>query len=719
MIAEVIVDIKVKAVDRIFDYIVPDNLTVTVGSRVYAPFGNQKIEGYIINLKPTSEMPFEQLKELISVSEVQFLNEELVALAKEFAQRTACFKTSMLQAMVPKDVTRREIKKVEAVVALKTITIPTRAKKQREVIDYLQSVALPVTLPFLRKIFGNSVITKLIAENFFSIEKLEVELINDPVVISPQKQIELRQEQKNVLAKLTDNQGVFVLQGITGSGKTEIYLRYVEQIIAQNKTVLILVPEIGLTPQMIERFAGRFGEKNLALLHSKLTARKRFDMWVKIKRQQVKIVLGTRSAIFAPLENIGAIILDEEHDSSYKQENSPSYNAKEIAIWRGEYHQANVILASATPSLESYVRAQKGLYTLLELKERQNIKAVNVEIVDMRNYIGDEKYRYISQPLEKAIITALDNNEQIILMLNRRGYATTIQCTTCGHVCECSNCDTSLVYHKNEQKLRCHYCQYEEQTNLTCPNCNNKMFQTGVGIQKVEESLTEFFPTARILRADRDVITTLADYQQFYQAFNNGEADILLGTQMIAKGFDFPNVTVVGVLEIDQLFNIPDLRAREKAYQLLRQVIGRAGRGGKNGQAFLQTYDIEQPLLKEVQVDEYEKFAQKELSLRQQFNNPPYWHLSDLIIAGENLNEVASCANYMYGQLQRLDKYLSSYPPAPTFIKRVQNRYHYHILIKYKNADIVVKNIQTLLEVTQKNYTKVYSYLQVNPINFL
>lgn len=723
MYAKVIVDIKVHSVDKVFDYIVPDDLDVRCGMRVRVPFGRRELDGYVIEVLSEIEETKFELKSILGVSDVQFLNQELIDLAVHFAAETGSFKTSMLQTMLPKDITNRKAKDIEWITGFNDAFVSVKAKKQQEVIDYLEAAALPIRRSQLNQIFGASVIrtmmekevlqTKHRKENFLDVEPLETTALHH-------NNITLRDEQLKVLKALDEApHKTFLLEGVTGSGKTEVFLTRVARVLQEKKTAMILVPEIGLTPQMIERFEARFGKQNIGLLHSRLTPAKRFDMWRRIKSGQVQIVLGTRSAIFAPLENIGIIILDEEHDQSYKQDNMPTYHARDIAIWRAQKHQAQVILASATPSLESFVRAEKGIYEYVRLQERINANQPEVEIVDMTNYLGEIEHRYFSRELLEAIQTAIEKNEQVILLLNRRGYAPMMQCKVCGHIPECPNCDTSLVYHQNKRQNSCHYCDYTESHQSTCAECGSDMRLDGIGIQRIEQELKKVFETARIIRADRDTIKKLEDYEALYEEFRKHEADILLGTQMITKGFDFPNVTVVGILETDQILHMPDVRASEKAYQLLRQAIGRTGRSEKKGKAILQTLDADHPLFVDIQKDDYQGFARKELERRQQFENPPFWHMSDIIISSETQNDAASCAAFMYTQLQRLEQYATVYQPAPTFMARRNNKYYFHILLKYKNSQQVIKNVQKLIEHVTKNYGNVQSFVQVNPVTFL
>ncbi|GBU11238.1 primosome assembly protein PriA [Erysipelotrichaceae bacterium] len=719
MVAEVIVDIKAYAVDRVFDYIIPAHLELSVGMRVRVPFGTRVIEGYVILIKEQAEVPTRKLKEIIEASKIQFLNEELILLAKEFSQKTGSFQTSFLQAMLPKDITKRKPKMEIYISGIKPDMIGPKAKKQQEAASFLATAELPFSMKTFKATFGGATI--LAMKKVGALETIEMNVNTQiiPMVIKPGT-VELRAEQCEVIECI----GIFpdlkpiLLQGVTGSGKTEVYLNLIEKAIKVGKTALLLVPEIGLTPQMITRFENRFTPDRIAILHSGLTGIQRFEMWAKIKEKKIDIVVGTRSAIFAPLTNIGIIIVDEEHDTSYKQDNMPTYHAVDIAIWRANYQQAKILLASATPSLESFLRAEKAVYHYLTLQQRIN-QEPQVEIIDMRKQIGNPRFRYFSQPLVEAIEGALARKEQIMVLLNRRGYAPTVQCHACGKTPECPNCDTTLNYHKNGQKLVCHYCQYTQAFERLCPSCGAEQKLEGVGIQKIEEQAQELFPSARIMRVDKDLVKKYEDYGTFYDTFLAGGADMMIGTQMITKGFDFPNVTVVGVLETDQSLHMPDFRAREKTYQLLRQVVGRAGRSKKIGYAFVQTYDADHPLFAEIKKDNFREFALAELEQRKVFKHPPYWHLSDIIVVSENQHEASHCINFMYNQLCKLSEHATIYPPASTFIGRVNNKYYYHILLKYKNSELILKNVQKLLAHMMKKNPKVYTYIQVNPYNFL
>ncbi|MGL5042498.1 MAG: replication restart helicase PriA [Culicoidibacterales bacterium] len=720
MIAAVIVDIKAYAVDKIFDYMIPEATNITIGMKVKVPFGPRIIEGYVIELKKEPEDQTVKLKAIISVSDIQFLNEELIKLAITFAQATGSFKTSFLQAMLPKNITKRKTKMIEEVMEIDKSKVSPKATKQQEIISFLSQENLPQQLKMLRDKFGTSIIQAM-KKNGAIITKMQSveQLPSIPTVVS-KSNVVLREEQNAVLSTLKQNcEQPYLLQGVTGSGKTEIYIQLIAHVIESGKTALLLVPEIGLTPQMIGRFEQRFSVAKIAVLHSGLTPAKRYDMWLKIKQKRVDIVLGTRSAIFAPLENIGVIIVDEEHDASYRQENAPSYNALEIAAWRAKRHKATLLLASATPSLESYVRAKKKIYKPLYLKQRISEEPTNVEVIDMRQSVGEIEYRYFSKELLAAIKQALAKKQQVMLLLNRRGYAPVTVCTQCGHTPNCPNCDTTLTFHKNKNKLICHYCQHTQDAWKTCPKCDSRIMMQGVGIQKIVEELERILPDARLLRVDKDSIKNYDDYHNFYASFLAGEADIMVGTQMITKGFDFPNVTVVGVLETDQILHMPDLRAREKTYQLLRQVIGRAGRGNHGGTAFLQTFDAKNSLFTDIIKEQYDQFANKELLLRKQFQNPPYCHISDIIVSSEFQHEATRCVQYMYDQLQKLSSHATIYPPSSTFIARINNRYYYHILIKYKDSSKIIGNVSMLLTHVVKHFPKVHSYIQVNPINFL
>lgn len=540
--------------------------------------------------------------------------------------------------------------------------------------------------------------------------------------------LELNEEQAAAVAQITacaDNQEAqtFLLEGITGSGKTEVYLQAIAQLLKQGKTAIMLVPEIALTPQMVERFKSRLGDA-VAVLHSGLSQGEKYDEWRKIERGEAQVVVGARSAIFAPLKNIGVIIVDEEHEASYKQDEAPRYHARDLAIWRSQYHHCPVVLGSATPSLESRARAQKEVYRLLKLNQRAKTSAQlpQIEVVDMRTEFANKKYQTFSRPLQEKITDRLARKEQIVLLLNRRGYSSFMMCRDCGYVLPCPNCDISLTLHMDTKTMRCHYCGHEEHIPHRCPNCNaDKIRYYGTGTQKVEEELKELFPEARVLRMDVDTTRKKGAHEKILTLFGEKKADILLGTQMIAKGLDFPDITLVGVLNADTALNLPDFRSSERTFQLLTQVSGRAGRAEKTGEVVIQTFNPEHYAIQLAQSQDYEDFYQKEMWMRHQSGYPPYY-FTVKITCSHPEEQVA--AQKMFAIARDLQQELSPQSillgPAPSAILRVKNRYYYQLIIKYKNEPQLPALLTRLLDQSQIDQRKgLYVSIDQEPLNFI
>ncbi|MGX7163070.1 primosomal protein N' [Enterococcus massiliensis] len=497
----------------------------------------------------------------------------------------------------------------------------------------------------------------------------------------------------------------FLLEGITGSGKTEVYLQTIASVLQKGKTAIMLVPEIALTPQMVHRFKSRLGDA-VAVLHSGLSQGEKYDEWRKIERGEAQVVVGARSAVFAPLENIGVIIVDEEHEATYKQEETPRYHARELAIWRGDYHHCPVILGSATPSLESRARAQKKVYQLLTLTQRANPAAnlPTVEVVDMREEFAKKNTSSFSLTLKEKINQRLANQEQVILLLNRRGYSSFIMCRDCGFVLPCPNCDISLTLHMDTKTMRCHYCGHEERIPHRCPNCGeDRIRYYGTGTQKVEEELKDVFPTARILRMDVDTTRRKGAHEKILAAFGERKADILLGTQMIAKGLDFPEVTLVGVLNADTALNLPDFRSSERTFQLLTQVSGRAGRAQKPGEVVIQTFNPEHYAIKLAQAQDYETFYQQEMIVRHRGGYPPFYFTVKLTASHEEEQQAAQKMFQIAREIQQtVGNQSILLGPTPGAILRVKNRYYYQLIIKYKNEPKLAQALQKILTVSQK-----------------
>lgn len=590
------------------------------------------------------------------------------------------------------------------------------AHKQRKLLALLQQLEDKVcTLVDANKKYqvSRGVIQK--GEENGWLELVEVEVKRDPYAyhtFKPSQPLVLNDEQQAACQAITTHihqqqHKTFLLQGVTGSGKTEVYLQGIAEALKLGKTAIMLVPEIALTPQTVHRFKSRFGNQ-VAVLHSALSEGEKYDEWRKIEKKEAQVVVGARSAIFAPLENIGLIILDEEHETSYKQEDTPRYHARNIAIWRGKYHQCPVVLGSATPSLESRARAHKQVYQLLPLTKRANTKATlpSVNVVDMREEITKGSMQSFSETLLEKVQHRLDRKEQVVLMLNRRGYSSFVMCRDCGYVLPCPNCDISLTLHMDNLKMKCHYCGHEENIPKECPICqSHKIRYYGTGTQKVEEELQQLFPTASILRMDVDTTRRKGAHERLLKKFGERKADILLGTQMIAKGLDFPNVTLVGVLNADTALNLPDFRASEKTFQLLTQVSGRAGRGDKPGEVIIQTFNPTHYAIEYAKNQDYELFYRHEMQMRHLGNYPPYFFTVQ-IVASHEQEEVAARKSFELVRYlkQQLTPQAIVLGPTPKAILRIKNRYYYQLVIKYKQEPELANALRTILEASQKDY---------------
>lgn len=526
-----------------------------------------------------------------------------------------------------------------------------------------------------------------------------------PVTLNDEQQTALNQINKAIDQHKAET---FLLEGITGSGKTEVYLHAIGKALAQGRNALMLVPEISLTPQMVKQVKARFGDK-VAVLHSALSEGEKYDEWRRIRRGEIQVVVGARSAVFVPLDNIGLIVIDEEHESSYKQETNPRYNAKNVAIWRSKYHHCPLVLGSATPSLGSRARAQKDVYHLLRLTKRANHKKLpKVNLIDLKHVQFAGGQFDLSIELVDAIKKRLEKKEQVILMLNRRGFANFMLCRECGFVLKCPNCDVSLNLHKDTNSMQCHYCGHTEPIPTRCPNCqSSKIRFLGTGTQKVQEKLDELLPGARILRMDVDTTRRKGSYKRILDSFGNHEADILLGTQMIAKGLDFPNVTLVGVINADTGLWLSDYNASEKTFELLTQVAGRAGRADKEGKVLIQTYNPEHYAIQLAQTQDYERFYSYEMHMRHVGNYPPYFYTVLISVAAKKEQNAAREAfkikRYL---LQHLNNQVIILGPSPSAISRVKNQYYYQILVKYKKEP----NLNKLLHHVQDSAQEAKKY---------
>ncbi|KIL50419.1 primosomal protein N' [Jeotgalibacillus alimentarius] len=601
------------------------------------------------------------------------------------------------------------VKKVRIVeLSNENIEVSGNAKKQLMIIEELKKSGGKLSVPVLKELTdATSAVIKTMIDKGILIESYD-EQYRDPFnqrTFDKTEHFKLTDDQQKAIMPILEKvnsfeQQTFLLHGVTGSGKTEIYLQTIDQVLKQDRQAIMLVPEISLTPQMVQRFKGRFGDQ-VAVMHSGLSVGEKYDEWRKIHRGEVNVVVGARSAIFAPFKRLGVIIIDEEHEMSYKQEDSPRYHARDVAIERSNRHGCPVILGSATPSLESFARAKKGNYHLLELEYRMNNQDMpEVKVVDMREELREGNRSMFSRDLLEEVAKRIEKKEQVVLFLNRRGYSSFIMCRDCGTVMQCPHCEVSLTYHRSKESMKCHYCGHEEYVPNECPECTSEHIRYfGTGTQKVEEELFKLMPHVRTIRMDVDTTSKKGSHEKLLNAFGRGEADILLGTQMIAKGLDFPNITLVGVLSADTMLHLPDFRASEKTFQLLTQVSGRAGRHEKTGEVIIQTYTPEHFSIELAKSQHYEWFYQKEMMMRKTAQYPPFYYISLITISHENVNKAAGVCSEIADILKaKLTDQSIILGPVASPIARIQDKYRYQCMIKYKQEPELKSLLKKILD---------------------
>ena len=744
MVAEVIINSTAKKLNRTFDYNIPAEMQelVQIGSKVLVPFGRfkQLEEAHIVKIKEKSEY---EIKDIAKVE--TGLTDKQIKLANWIAKRyfcnvSECIKLMQTPGTKAKDVNKRiQDKKINVVYLKKTIQeidfdIETKVLKSEKQIKILNFVKKNegCTIPEIEMFTdcSRAIANTLIKNGYLELSEKKIE--RNPLQnkqIENTSKLKLTEEQQYAyeqVAYTIDNNeyNQFLLYGVTGSGKTEVYLQLIDKVVKQDKTAIVLVPEISLTPQMLDRFISRFGKETIAVLHSKLSIGERHDEWKKIKEGKAKIVIGARSAIFAPVQNLGIIIIDEEHDSSYKSESSPKYNAKEIAKKIAKEENIPLLLGSATPDLSTYYKAQQGKITILELTKRANNSSLpKVEIIDLKQELANGNRSMLSFELYQSIEENLKNKLQTILFLNRRGYSTFIMCRNCGYTVKCKNCNISMTYHSYENKLKCHYCGYEEKLVKTCPECgSDKIRYFGTGTQKLEQEIHKQFPQAKTIRMDVDTVTKKNSHEEILNKFKNEDVDILIGTQMVVKGHHFPKVTLVGVIAADSSLNIDDYRATERTFQILTQVAGRAGRENLPGKVVIQSYNPENFSIQNAQKQDYEEFYQTEIALRKQLKYPPF---CDIIIIGFNSSseeEIKKVANIAYEEVEKnLNKdEFKVFKPMPSPIDKIQNKYRWRIIIKgnmNEEANNVLNNL--LKNIYDKDFKNTKISIDVNPNNMV
>lgn len=718
MIAEVLVEINFNNKEQTFSYLIPDNLSVELGCRVLVPFGNRKLEGFVLDIHENNNTST-NLKTIENIlDENPVLTSELIELGKYMSNKTISSLISCYQAMLPKalkakakvKINKKLIKFIKLNIDYNEALNNAKNDKQKEIINSLKNGEKKLTdiscINSSYKTLLNNGILKEILEEEYRIKN------NTSVTKS---NIILNDEQKNAVSSiLLDKFKPYLLFGVTGSGKTEVYMHVIKKVIDLGREVIVLVPEISLTPQLINNFRERFGD-NIAVLHSGLSDGEKYDEWRKIERQEVKIVIGARSAIFAPFTNLGLIVMDEEHVSTYKQENNPKYSTHDMAIFRAKYNNIPVIFGSATPSIESYTRAINNVYKLIELKKRVNNSLPNVEIIDMK-----DEYKHgnkiISSSLKEKLESIIERKEQAIILLNRRGFSTITTCKNCGYVHKCKNCDIPLTYHKSSNSYKCHYCGYTTSNLRVCPVCkSDDLDNMGLGTEKLEEYINKNIKGAKVIRMDVDTTSRKGSHERIINSFKNEDANILLGTQMIAKGLDFPNVTLVGVINADATLNVPDFRSSERTFQLLNQVSGRSGRASLKGNVVIQAFNTDHYSIVLASENRYLDFYEKEISYRKKLLYPPYCNLALIKISSRYENEVINESN-------KIVKYLNSVkakdviilgPSAPSMYK-INNTFNMQIILKYKKTENIYNHLLYIKNLYDNKKIKVE--IDINPI---
>jgi len=723
MYVSVLTQIGAKAVDQTFFYHVPKLLenNIKIGVRVRIPFGNMILDGFVLGISDNSSYDNSKIKDIINVIDKEpVLNKEMLLLGKYMSDNLLASLSSCYQVMLPKAL-KAEVK---SNIKIKYDRYLHRIKSIEEIDRYIDNCKYESQINLLCKLKeGDILITKMsssintiIKYGFASIIYEECKRYKYDG-ISNYKRVNLTDKQRLVSDTIISSFGksdTFLLYGVTGSGKTEVYMDVIEKAINNGKSAIMLVPEIGLTPQIVGKFISRFGNV-ISVLHSKLSDSERYDEYRKITNGESKIVIGTRSAIFVPFNNIGVIIIDEEHTSSYKQDNNPRYSAINVAEWRSKYHNCPLVLGSATPSLESFAKAGNHVYKLLSLTERAGGSVLpNVNIVDMKEEVKKGNF-ILSDMLKNKISEVLSKGEQAIILLNRRGYSSTISCKECGYVYKCPNCDITYTYHKSSNNLKCHYCGYSMVLPNKCSICgSDNLKDYGLGTEKLEETLNSLYK-ARIVRMDVDTTSKKGQHQKIIDDFGEHKYDILIGTQMIAKGLDFPLVTLVGVVSIDSSLTSPDYRASENTFQLLSQVSGRAGRSENKGEVIVQTFNPDHYAITLAKNHDYIDFYKEEMKIRKMLKYSPYYYMVLVSITSKDyelgFKEANKIGSYIRNNINKDSIVLG---PTMANMFKVNNIYHYQIIIKYRKDDSLMKVLKFIIDMQVKN-NKIDVSIDFNP----
>ncbi len=729
-IIELLIEHNTYSLNRPFSYLYKGDKPVDRGYRVLVTFNTQELVGYVLNVKETNksikeleeEYGFTMSEILDVIDSSPLLSEDLMNLADRVSEYYLASKISVLQSMLPPSLSPRrsslkapkiaydlyaEINKYdESDLTFKQIELLRLIKDEGRVLK--------------KEIKQVSILNKLIEKDLVKITKTEKRRLEIPEYDNS-KDITLTPDQEAVIKEFKEsNDSIYLLEGVTGSGKSEVYLSLSEEYLSQGKSVLVLVPEISLTPMMMRNYISRFHDK-VAILHSELTPAEKYDEYRKIASGDCRIVVGARSAIFAPLSNIGLIILDEEHVESYKQDVPPFYHAREVAIMRGEMHHAKVLLGSATPSLETRARAGKNVYHLLRLDKRINNQPLpKTTIVNLSDYHNIDKESYIfSFKMRDAIKKTLENHNQVILLINRRGFASSVTCRSCGYIFKCPTCNIPLTYHRSDLMLKCHHCNYVEPSIDNCPMCGSKyLMRSGFGTERIEEEIHRLYPEARTLRLDSDSAKIRTKIPTIVESFRKREADVLIGTQMIAKGHDFPDVTLVGIVMADIGLSLPSYRSAERVFQLITQAVGRSGRSDKKGEAIIQAYNPSHYAITMAARQDYELFYRKEMEMRKAQSFPPYTFLASVTVSGKNEESVIQ---YTYVLIDKLNEELKEdaviLGPTTPFIPYENNNHLRSVLIKYKNQELIRNVLERLIKANSSKGSISIS-VNIDPYNF-
>lgn len=722
MFAKVIIDQDAKALDKTFEYIIPDDMLVEKGMRVFVGFGARVLQGFVIDITETCEYDQSKLKKIISIVDpYPAIKSEMLEVMNFMVDKFHLKQASILRLFIPAEMREGKVRELfERYFTLNTqieINLAKNAKKQFEIIEYLRE-KVEEKSSVLNNKFGAGAVKALLDKGI--LQEVQKQKLRTPFAFDEiDKKIILNEMQQRAVEKISENK-TYLLHGVTGSGKTEVYMNLISKALSQDKSAIMLVPEISLTPQILSNFKARFGDE-VAILHSGLSAGERFDEWRRLYSGEAKIAVGARSAIFAPLENLGIVIIDEEHEQSYISESNPRFSTHNVAEFRARYNGCPLVLGSATPSVESYENAKKDIYQLIELPTRANGREMpKIQIVDMIGEIRSGNSGIFSNQLLADLADIINRKKQAMLFINRRGFSSFMRCRDCGYIAKCSDCDVSLVYHQEDNRLKCHYCGKQFKVLDRCPSCGSEHIKHGaVGTEQVVKKLQEVFPEVKILRMDNDTTSKKNAHQKILQEFKNTHPCILVGTQMIAKGHDFEDVLLVGIVDADQSLYQSDYRSTERTFQLITQVAGRAGRGQEQGKVILQTYAPRHYVYKFVANYDYKGFFKKEENIREVACFPPFSRIVRILFVDSIEENVRQLIKMCYNEIVKLkEEYKDEFLYLDVMkspIKRMQNKYRYQILMRLKlsKADEIENKAFEIVDNLSKNSV----FFEINPSN--